>query len=166
MDASVSFGEGEACGKVGEKQPSSAYSPPEMVAVDEVTGEVFVRSAANISTRTSARSLELLDASPSWDMWSLGAVLFELCTGEPLLLSNDEDNTDLDGLLTLHAWSDEVKQCKVDKIGDKNARNLVSRLLNKDPAKRPSPSAVLDHPFLSGKAVTRLVGEVAAFDGE
>ena len=78
-----------------------------------------------------SNSDELVLASPSFDMWSLGVVLFELCTGEPLFISNDEDNTDHDGLITLLNWTIDNKLRKLSKISDKNAHNLVSRQLNK-----------------------------------
>jgi hypothetical protein len=37
------------------------------------------------------------------------------------------------------------------QVTNRYARNLISMLLSKDPSRRPSPSRVLDHPFLSNK---------------
>ena len=37
------------------------------------------------------------------------------------------------------------------QVTNRYARNLISMLLSKDPIRRPSPSRVLDHPFLSNK---------------
>ena len=37
------------------------------------------------------------------------------------------------------------------QVANRYARNLISMLLSKDPSRRPSPSRVLDHPFLSNK---------------
>jgi hypothetical protein len=50
----------------------------------------------------------------------------------------------------------------MEKIENEQARNLVSRLLSRDLSKRPSLKAVLAHPFISGKAAIRMVGQVAA----
>ena len=45
-----------------------------------------------------------------------------------------------------------------------HARHLLSLLLYKDPAKRPSATHVLDHPFISGKSPARMQGDKAEFD--
>jgi serine/threonine protein kinase len=75
--------------------------------------------------------------SPQADMWPLGAILYYLCTGETLFLNNDSDNADNESLLQLYEWTDAIKDKKLSKIYDDIARNLVSRLLSKDPKKRP-----------------------------
>ena len=64
----------------------------------------------------------------------------------------------------LAAWTDAYKAERLSHIADKYARNLVSQLLSKDPAKRPTVQQVLYHPFLSGKAASRLTGESAQYD--
>ena len=43
-------------------------------------------------------------------------------------------------------------------------RNLLSRMLSKSPAMRPSMSAILDHPFVSGKDSVRMVGDPYVYD--
>jgi len=64
----------------------------------------------------------------------------------------------------LAAWTDAYKAERLSHIADKYARNLVSQLLSKDPAKRPTVQQVLHHPFLSGKTASRLSGESAQYD--
>jgi serine/threonine protein kinase len=83
-------------------------------------------------------------------MWCLGAILYYLCTGETLFLNNASDNvTDNNSLLQLFEWTDATKNEKLSKIATTNeklnelARNLVSRLLSKDPSKRPLTSTGL-----------------------
>jgi len=127
---------------------SSAYLPTELIANDG-----------------SVRQGQVI-AHVSFDMWSFGCVLFQLCAGEPLWLANDEDNiTDVDDLRLLHEWTSETKAKKLAKIKDKNARNLVSQLLNKEPLKRSVSFAhVLSHPFFTGRIAGRLPGEEASFD--
>jgi serine/threonine protein kinase len=83
-------------------------------------------------------------------MWCLGAILYYLCTGETLFLNNDSDNTDNNSLLQLFEWTDVTKNDKLSKISDELARNLVSRLLSKDPAKRPLTSIPSTALFLNG----------------
>jgi len=82
--------------------------------------------------------------------------LYYLCTGETLFLNNDSDNTDNNGLLQLFEWTDATKNDKLSKISDELARNLVSRLLSKDPAKRPLTSTGLHivHVFIILHACT------------
>jgi len=87
-----------------------------------------------------------------------------MCTGEPLFLSNDEDNIDTKNMKLLFEWPEWLKLEKLAKITNTLARNLVSQLLSKLPLKRPATDKILDHPFLSGKKAARLVGEQAEFD--
>ena len=38
-----------------------------------------------------------------------------------------------------------------------NAKNLINRILNLDPAKRPNIDQILDHPFLSNHSVPKIL---------
>ena len=64
----------------------------------------------------------------------------------------------------LYDWTDAYKRERLEKVSDPHARNLVSRLLMKDPSKRPDASHALAHPFLSGKRAARMIGEEAEYD--
>ena len=70
----------------------------------------------------------------------------------------------LSGLELLHSWDDRVKAQKLAKITDAKARNIVSRLLSRDPRQRMSMAAALVHPFVSGRAPIRMVGDVPKYD--
>ena len=107
---------------------------------------------------------DLVPASYSYDTWSLGVVLFELCAGIPLFLANSEDNVLVENLLDLYAFTDKYKNKRMLEIQNLEARNLVSQMLMKDPYKRPRMPQVLAHPFLTGRKAPRMLGETADFD--
>ena len=67
-------------------------------------------------------------------------------------------------LKKLHLFSNEFKYYRIDLIKDSLARNLISQMLTKDPARRPLMSQVLAHPFYTGRHTARLVGMAPEFD--
>ena len=81
-----------------------------------------------------------------------------------MLFANGEGNLDEDQLRILFDWTNTFKSKRLQKVKDPYARNLVSRLLMKDPFKRPDASHALAHPFFSGKRAARMVGEEAEYD--
>ena len=81
-----------------------------------------------------------------------------------MFLANDDGNLDQKHLQHLYDWNDAYKSERLEKVADPQARNLVSRLLMKDPSKRPDVSHALAHPFFSGKRAARMVGEEAEYD--
>lgn len=144
LDASVS---------VSEKclmKLSTAYLPPELFDQQEI-GRLMDEP--------------IVLATVSFDMWALGVVLYELCTGSKLWKSNNHDNIDdINDAKCLFQWTLEVKEEKLRKITNIYARNLVSQLLSKDITKRLSISHALAHPFISGKEPRRMVGDTAKRD--
>lgn len=157
FDASTKFGDA-----VGVKC-SSAFCPPEMVHSAIVEGSddrmfVILDAKARRLYNVSA-----LFAAPAFDLWSLGVIFFHMCTGEPLFLSS-YDNLDEQGLRVLFEWSNEQKNSRLLKVEDPKARNLLSRLLSKNPKSRPSLQAVLAHPFVSDRKALRMVGDSPKFD--
>ena len=85
-------------------------------------------------------------------------------SGESLFLSNFEGNMDCKYLHALVNWTEEYKNERLEKIKDLKARNLVSRLLMKDPVKRIDTNHALAHPFVTGYNCTRMIGDAATFD--
>ena len=145
MDAATAFG--DTCGA----KISSAYIPPEMIVSTQA-------DAYDISTA--------VPASVSYDMWGLGVVLYNLCTGETLFQANTDDNlVDASSWQALSSWNNDTKSAKLSKkISDSAARNLVSQLLHKDPTKRPDTNRVWAHPFLTGRPSLRLPGDEPEYD--
>ena len=162
----------DACVSAAEKQYvgckySSGYLPPEMIALlSDGSTAVKTYKIDPVSAKPILTDLpyELVVANGSHDMWSLGVTLYQLFTGKPLLLSDDEGNIGSTQRLALYYWTDETKKELLSEIGDAVACNLISRLLHKDPRHRPTAEQVLAHPFLSGKKSARLVGDEAEYD--
>ena len=153
---------------VGHKS-SSAYVPPEAIYVDEKTDTTCVRSVVTLIQGEA--NYDLLTAHPSFDVWSLGCILYQMCTPDvkPLFQGGQDDNLvgvrkGVDNLFALAEWSPELKTDKLADVPDKLARNLLSQMLHKDPLQRPSLSRVVAHSFLSGKKVARLIGEKPKYD--
>ena len=154
--------------KVGHKS-SSAYVPPEAIYVDEKTDTACVRST--VAVTKGLANYDLLTAHPSFDVWSLGCIFYQMCSPDvkPLFQGGQDDNLvvmrkGVDNLFSLAEWNPELKGDKLADIPDKLARNLLSQMLHKNPLQRPSIARVLGHPFLSGKKVARLVGDKPKYD--
>jgi serine/threonine protein kinase len=150
----------------------NSYTPPEALMASFEMGKLTITAKND------------LVAHPSYDIWSLGCILYELCTdgASPLFATsrNDallNDAVAEDGPHSLWEWSDEMKVRKLTRINNRPrtadgwddkacayACNLVAQMLVKDPMKRPSLQRILMHPFLSGKPVARMIGEEATFD--
>jgi serine/threonine protein kinase len=65
---------------VGSKS-SSAYLPPEAIFVDSEKNKALIRSEIiRENEGYSKNDFSLLLAHPSFDIWSLGCVLYQLCT--------------------------------------------------------------------------------------
>jgi serine/threonine protein kinase len=146
---------------------SSAYAPPEFF-YNTYDGGFGVKKF-NVDPQSHRPILDglpyqLLPADYSFDCWALGCVLYELCSGSKLFPQDDEDNIDEDSMMDVFIFSDEFKRRKLQKIHDKQARNLVAQLLNKVPSRRPRMDHILVHPFISGRYATRMVGDEAEFD--
>ena len=158
---------------VGHKS-SSAYVPPEAIYVDEKSKKFIYYCASVRSTVAVTKgeaNYDLLTSQPSFDVWSLGCILYQMCTVDvkPLLQGGQDDNLvclrkGVDNLFSLAEWNADMKADKLADVPNQLARNLLSQMLHKDPLQRPSLARVLAHSFLSGKKVARMVGDQAKYD--
>uniref|UniRef100_A0A7S3ZY23 Calmodulin n=1 Tax=Pelagomonas calceolata TaxID=35677 RepID=A0A7S3ZY23_9STRA len=94
---------------------------------------------------------ELVEASVAVDYWSLGALLFQLVAGEPLVPSNrDDDCVNAKSMAILASWNDHAAKKNLAVIKDAAARDLASKLLVRDPDERAEFSiadTLAAHPF-------------------
>jgi hypothetical protein len=155
---------------------STAYVPPEAIFTftspeDSSSSEIACFKSEGNRVQYGV-TFDLLHADASFDIWSLGCILYQMCTGDvrPLFQGGQDDNlTDLvidhdNNLWILAAWPEEVKQRKLSYVIDSNARHLLSLILQKDPTRRPSLARILDHPFMSLKQPVRMIGDDPTYD--
>ena len=140
----------DAAAEIGHpagKKWSTGYAPPELLT--SADGEVMVKHAA-------VESSALL-AHPSFDIWSIGVILYLLITGEPLFKNNQEDNLGGDELDRLFGWNLKGLLKSLKNVDGRNtvrrplANDLLSKLLQPSAPERPNDlEEVLDHPFFVG----------------
>ena len=137
---------------VGAKH-SSAYNPPEFIAKSE-NNQYFLRvPGSEIAVATSPVTAKL-----AWDVWGFGAVLCELCSGEPLFPKDHFDEVVRRQLRKLFKCREEAgkvsilmpKMEQMDKIGDDSAIDLASFCFKLSPkSEAVSMRKVLKHYFFS-----------------
>jgi serine/threonine protein kinase len=142
LDAAATIGE-----KAGLKS-STGYVPPELLILSN-TGEASVRDPTQA---------DALTADSSFDMWSFGALLYLLITGQTLFNNNTEDNLNNRDLLRLCRWNIDDLEDVLDNVHNRRGkhqplgRDLLEKLLQPEASKRPkSFKYVLNHPFFTGE---------------
>jgi len=96
---------------------------------------------------------DLVEASKSVDVWSLGILLYKLCTDKELVaITRDNDYVSGGGFNYIYTWDDKIAKIKLRDIEDPLARNLISKLLIKDPTKRATVKDLLNNdPFFKNQ---------------
>jgi hypothetical protein len=90
------------------------------------------------------------------DIWSLGCILYELCT-----LKHPFDAANMNRLFMAIVRG---KFHPISTTYSKDLRSLLARLLCKDPAKRPSVNQVLGTPFIKQRLATFLDETLLAYE--
>lgn len=75
-------------------------------------------------------------------MWSLGVVLYAILIGKPPFETPEVKMTYEKIKRAVYSFPEHIK------ISD-NAKNLISRIFNLDPSKRPTLAQILAHPFIN-----------------
>jgi serine/threonine protein kinase len=154
---------------------SSAYLPPELIHIED--GIAIVKSVYDLDNNereeekgydydsfTAKMSYMLAPAAPSHDVWALGLILYELCTGKKFFIQDKADNIDSKDLMHLATFTDDFKTNRLVKIQNLLARNLISCILTKDPLIRPSVDFILNHSFVTGRNIIRMSEDEPDYD--
>jgi polo-like kinase 1 len=85
------------------------------------------------------------------DIWSLGVIIYTLIIGKPPFETSDVKTTYRRIRMNAYTFPDHVTISEA-------AKDLITRILNNDPAKRPSLEELLNHEFLNhGGSIPRLL---------
>lgn len=76
------------------------------------------------------------------DVWSLGVVIYTLIIGKPPFETPDVKTTYKKIKQNNYSFPEHVP------ISD-NAKNLITKILNLDPARRPTLDEIMNHPYLT-----------------
>ena len=94
---------------------------------------------------------DLVQASEAIDLWSLGVMLYKFETDEDIF-NIDQRNDDLkrfEDMEKLACWDgDKMNETLLVEVKDVQARDLLGKLLSKDPVKRGSIAEVSKHPYM------------------
>mmetsp|Transcript_13963 Transcript_13963/g.20891 ORF Transcript_13963/g.20891 Transcript_13963/m.20891 type:complete len:631 (+) Transcript_13963:150-2042(+) len=109
-------------------------------------GTDIYKSDSTMGTRgyVAPESLLTYEYSPKSDLWQAGCTLYSLLSGNAAFSPHKLEQT-IEGTyfpMTGVAWTN---------VSD-NAKDLVSKLLQRDPTKRYSAAEVLEHPWIKGEA--------------
>ena len=122
----------DSCTRMGEPTPAKCavcYAAPEIVR--------------NLRGQHVGAPLTTAVASPAVDVWSLGVLLWQLYSQQPLFGSEAE------ALANLPAGGLSV-EASMGCVADVQARHLLEKMLRRDPLDRISAQAILKHSYLTG----------------
>ena len=100
-------------------------------------------------------SSELVLASTSVDIWSVGVMLYQLATAQSLVkIDRNDDIASGEGYHAIYTWSETACQSRLLAVKDLALRDLISKMLSRDPEQRMSCSELLNHPFFTYNALS------------
>jgi TIR domain/Protein kinase domain len=144
---------------------SSAYLPPEMIYQVKLNTDTETFGVKRYSAdAVKAEMYDPVIALPSHDSWSLGIVLYHLMSGQSLFHGDVHDNIAGTDIKDLYECAPDFIQRRLEGVSNTTGRNLIAQLLHKDPTMRLSATNAKYHPFLTGRAASRMVGQSADYD--
>ncbi len=85
------------------------------------------------------------------DIWSLGVVIYTLLIGKPPFETSDVKTTYKRIRINAYSFPDNVAISE-------HSKNLITRIFNLDPSKRPTLDEILDHGFFhTGNSIPRML---------
>ena len=118
LDVSCKIGE---C--YGAKPPSSTFCPPEVAKC------LFDQNLKH-------NCLQNFEAAISHDLFSLGVILYQMESRQPLWQKDQDDNIDEDQELELIEVLGSTRNKKLNRVQNEIARDLLTKLLDPSPIKR------------------------------
>lgn len=113
--------------------PTPAYSPPECVLRTE-------------------------PIQPSMDMWSLGVILFIMLTGcHPYDVSGESTDEEIEDRIKCSRYEIPINDPEIAGHLSKSAKDLITKLMNRDPKKRLTAYQMLQHPWVRGETATTAI---------
>jgi serine/threonine protein kinase len=91
------------------------------------------------------------------DIWSLGCTLLEMLTGQPPWAEQIVNFDNEFAVLNFIRTTDMTPPIPTGNISNE-AIDFLSKCFEKDPSRRPSADALLDHPFITARELTYATG--------
>eukprot|EP01033_Poteriospumella_lacustris_P006460 gene6460-4648_t len=146
---------------------SDAASAATAAALQAVAVPVAVAHDRPENSEDRAAPVIRLDAKPSLDLWSLGAIAYHLGAGEPLLHPTFDHRVDAEQVQLLAQWNRTIQERRLARVGHHVwLRNLIQQWLSPDADLRPSVNYVLQrHPFFVAPEATQTPDVSTAITG-
>ncbi len=130
---------------------------------------IFGSTRGNNPEKSNAGSLKYMppevligfnESSPKIDVWALGIMLYALIMGTfPFKSSNKEE-------LKRQIIEKDISINRKEKSISQNCKDLISKMLDKDPNKRIGVSEIFDHPWISYYRQSKRMKEWGFFGNE
>jgi serine/threonine protein kinase len=161
VDSATGLGTEQDGGKHSANQEAQLKNRAYSHAPNDAAEMTLVNDLFPVPNKPGERIL----GAPNQDMWSIGCIFYLLLTGESLFLNDVAEDIDSDQVDILTEWPEFVKQRRLEKVADVSARCLLSQLLSRHPAQRPSAQYCLQHPFVANTLpLVRYVGVSPSFE--